>query len=210
MNHPNCRNDHTQPCQTCHRLTHTTVDRLVLDYVTLRTQYPSPQHSKGRQAPRSSRSYGHPAAWASDTARTIADILDATSEALRDHLGHLPPPPRNRAETQVVNHAYQTLTNRIPELCASPGGHDAILEMHDLHQTIRHALGYTPMRQVLPAPCPRCYIVPVFREITTAREDVINCHACGHTIRETEFGLYARILVAEMIAQAEADLTHTT
>jgi hypothetical protein len=50
-------------------------------------------------------------------------------------------------------------------------------------------------------------MVPVFRTLYDDRRDVIECHQCGYEIKEQEYGLYARILVDELIAKADADLT---
>jgi hypothetical protein len=37
------------------------------------------------------------------------------------------------------------------------------------------------------------------------RRDTIECHNCGHEIKEQEYGLYARILVDELLAAADHD-----
>jgi len=179
------------------------IDRLLLDYVTLRANYPSPTTPQGRAAPKSSREYGHPAQWASDRARAIADCLDGASDALRDHLGHLPPPPRHRAENRVVNHAYATLKARLEDLADYPGTEAFVDEAQDLHRNIRNALGQTPQRAALSLPCPSCFYVPVFRTTYDDRRDVIECHHCGHQIKEMEYGLYARILIDELLQSAE-------
>lgn len=179
------------------------LDQLVLDYVLLRQTFPTPITARTRTAPKASREYGHPAQWASDTARAIADCLDATNEALRDHLGHLPPPHRNRDETRVINHAYRSLKARIQELANFPGTDAFHEEATHIHHQIRRALGQTRQRKALALPCPNCQWLPVFRTVYDDRRDTIECHNCGHEIKENEYGLYARILVDELLAAAD-------
>jgi len=179
------------------------LDQLILDYVLLRTTFPTPITARTRTAPKASREYGHPAQWASDTARAIADCLDATDDALRDHLGHLPPPTRQRSETRVVNHAYQSLKARINELANYPGADAFHEEATEIHHQIRRALGQSRQRKALSLPCPSCQWIPVFRTLYDDRRDIIECHNCGHEIKEQEYGLYARILVDELLAAAD-------
>lgn len=181
------------------------LDRLAFDYVLLRTTYPAPQSSQTRTSPKGSREYGHPAQWASDTARSIADCLDATDEALRDHLNHLPPPPRVRAECRVVNHAYKSLRARSEYLARFPGAQAFLEEATDIHKTVRRLLGMTRQRKALHVRCPECRQLPVFRTVYDDRRDVIECHHCGYQIKESEYGLYARIVVDELLDEAETN-----
>lgn len=183
------------------------LDWLVMDYITLRINLPTPQTSDTRTGPRGSRTYGHPAQWASDTARLIADCLDATDEALRDHLGHLPPPPRVRGEARVVGYAYKSLKARLEGLSDYPGTEAFLDEAHEIHATIRRALGHGLQRKTLSLPCPGCDLIGVCRTVYDDRRDVIECPHCGYEIKEQEYGLYARILVDELLAQADANLT---
>lgn len=179
------------------------LDQLVLDYILLRQTFPTPITARTRTAPKASREYGHPAQWASDTARAIADCLDATDEALRDHLGHTTPPPRHRSEARVVNHAYNSLKARIQDLANYPGADAFHEEASHIHHQIRRALGQSRQRKALSLPCPSCDWLPVFRTVYDDRRDTIECHNCGHEIKEQEYGLYARILVDELLAAAE-------
>lgn len=187
----------------------TLLDLLVIDYISIRETMPNPKTPRTRTAPQGSREYGHPAQWASDTAKTIADCLDTTDEAIRDHLGHLPPPPRARAESRVVNHAYLSIKARIETLADYPGTQAFIEEANEIHNGIRRALGHNRQRNVLAVPCPGCSNLPVFRTVYDDRRDVIECPHCGYEIKEMEYGLYARILVDELIRQADTlrDLT---
>lgn len=191
------------------QLTHISLllDGLVMDYITIRATLPTPSTTQVRTAPQGSREYGHPAQWASDTARAIADCLDATDDALRDHLGHTPPPPRVRAESRVVAFAYTSLKARLEALAEYPGTNAFLDEAHQIHGLIKRALGHGIQRKALSLPCPGCSHLPVFRTVYDDRRDVIECPHCGYQIKEQEYGLYARILVDELIAQADADLT---
>ena len=179
------------------------LDWLVIDYVTLRKDMHYPTQGQGRTAPRSSREYGHPAQWASDKARAIADCLDATNEALRDHLNHLPPPPRLRAESRVVETSYKSLKARTEYLASFPGADAFQEEAKEIHSSVRSSLGLTLQRTTISLPCPQCSCVPVFRTVYDDRRDVIECHECGNEIKEMEYGLYARILIEDLLLAAD-------
>lgn len=179
------------------------LDRLLMDYVTLRATYPTPKIDSTRTAPRGSRTYGHPAQWASDQARKIADCLDSSNEALRDHLNHLPPPHRNRAEARVVNYAYQSLKSRLEYLPQWPGYEDFLTEARDIHYEIRRALGHTRQRSTIGLPCPNCSSIPVFRTLFDDHRDVINCEHCGYEVNETEYGLFVRIVLDDLLDSEE-------
>lgn len=205
---PRCRDQdgnprltHHQLCDPCHHRLRRILDRIVIDYVILRSTYPKPTSTQSRRAP--GYTSGHPAQWASDTARHIADLLDATSDAIRDQLNHLPPPPRQRAETRVVEHAYATLTARTQQLADYPGAGDTLQELEETHHRIRHALGQDRHRVLLPAPCPSCGNLGVTRTIGDDRSDTIQCHNCGRTITEGEYGLYARIIIDDLLDAAD-------
>jgi hypothetical protein len=194
-------------CRPCRRRYRRTIDGLVLNYVTLRATMPKApiRGERDTQTSRTAREPGHPAQWASDTCRAIADALDEASDSLRDHLGHLPPPPRTNAEGRRVDHAHATLVSRFDNLCAYPGADATAHELHDLSSKVAWGLGHGNARQALPTPCPDCGIVPVFRTIRVNRTDSIECDACGRTISEEHYGLYTRIIVGELIAAVDTD-----
>jgi hypothetical protein len=181
------------------------LDRTLTDYVLLRTQFPHPVRAIGRSAPRKSRTYGHPAEWASDTSRTIADLLDETNAALRDHLKLTPPPPRQRAESRVVMHAYNTISGAINQFCDWEYAPDAIIEIKDVQHYIRKCLGYNRQRQHLPTPCPTCQQLGLVREVHLDRRDHIQCMNCGGEIRELEYGLFSRVIIDELLKKADKD-----
>jgi len=181
------------------------LDRILTDYVILRTQFPHPTRAEGRSAPRASRTYGHHAEWASDTSRKIADILDETNAALRDHLQWTPPPPRQRAESRVVMSAYNTLSGAMTQFCQWEYAPDAIIEIKDIHHHIGKCLGYTRQRQHLPVPCPSCQHLGLVREVHLDRRDNIQCMQCGQEIKELEYGLFSRMIIDELLRKADED-----
>jgi hypothetical protein len=181
------------------------LDRLLTDYVILRTQFPHPTRAPGRSAPRQSRTYGHPAEWASDTSRIIADLLDETNAALRDHLNWTPPPPRQRAESRVVMHAYNTLTAAIDQFTQWEYAQDSIIELQDIHNYIGRCLGQTRQRQHLPVPCPNCQHLGLIREVHLDRRDNIQCYQCAQEIKELEYGLFTRMIIDELLKKADED-----
>lgn len=200
-------------CDHCRRRYRRLLDRIVIDYVTIRATMPKgpvTTDADTRQAPRGSREPGHPAQWASDTARRIADTLDDISEGLRDHLTHLPPPPRSNAEGRRVDHAHATLVARLDDLCTYPGARASAVELVTLHGQVRWALGHGGARRALPTPCPDCGIFPVFRTVRMDRSDTIECDACGRVIRDVEYGLYTRMIVDDLISRADAEAASDT
>ena len=67
------------------------LDRLAQDYILLRVTLPKPVPPPGERVMRIvAKEYGHPAEWASDTARAVADQLNEAHDNLADHLHHEP------------------------------------------------------------------------------------------------------------------------
>ncbi len=208
--YPTCGTHNSDPelttqgiCFRCRARYKHTLRRLIVNYVRLRTQFPTPAHNEEHIRRNRNTEFGHPAEWASDTARLIADQLDGASEGLRDHLGHLPPPPRERSEVRVVNHSYQTLTTRFDALCTYPGAEATAKQLADLDRRINGALGFTRARKKLPTPCPACGESLLVREVATSGVDAIECMGCRETIESSHYGLYARMLLDEIIDNAE-------
>ena len=177
------------------------VDQLVADYVTIRATLPRTS-GRGRTAPRGSRTYGHPAAEASDICAQIAGILDIISEDLRDYLGHLPPPPlHGHSESRTVNHAYQTILNRWETLLDFPGTEAATAGIREARKHAGRLLGIGGALRALPAPCPECGNLPVFRQVGMDRSDRIVCQhdGCNWSIGSERYGLYARVLLDTLL-----------
>jgi hypothetical protein len=189
-------------CKHCQRRFARLLGWLVMDWVHLATALPTPS-AGGRQEVRTSQKvYGHPAEWASDTAADIAAVLNATHDALADHLGHRSA-PTSPGEVFRVRAAWDFLECRIPELALYSGGEDAAIEMRDLHGKIRSRLGLTRPRQLLPTPCPACDLRTLFRSID-AYNDSIECGACGHIIREEHYPFYTRLVLDTILSTDQA------
>jgi hypothetical protein len=100
VQYPGCRDLDGNPrltrdviCEYSRRHYGQVLDRLALHYVLLRRTLPQPAASPGERVMRVvAREYGHPAEWASDTARAIADQLGEAHDGLAEHLHHDPPP----------------------------------------------------------------------------------------------------------------------
>ena len=212
--YPGCRDHNGDPrltrntiCEPSRRHYRTLLDRLVLDYLELRTSYPKPAPlGEPVRTRRGADTPGHPGQWASDKAREIADALDGASEGLREHLGHLPPPPRTNAESRVVNGAYRTLVDRFDDLCTYPGAQATATELYDLHGQIRRLLGHNRIRWHLPTPCPDCDLITLVRTVDI-RQDSIECDNCARTIDEQHYGLYARVLLDEILDNHDTPTT---
>lgn len=209
--YPGCRDTDGNP-----RLTDTTIcapsrvhyrhqlHYLATDYVTIRTTWPTPasdQNTTRRTRPSSS---SHPREWASDTLTEIVGVLDATEDAIRDHLGHTPAgPPRTSSEAHIVARAYRYLNDHFNTLCTYPGAEASAVEITDLHRRIRSQLGETRLYTRLPTPCPSCLLTTLVRTLDRDRKDTISCDNCGRQIAEEHYGLYARVLLDELIDQAD-------
>lgn len=179
------------------------LDRLALHYVLLRASMPQPAAQPGERVMRIvAREYGHPAEWASDAARSIADQLGEAHDGLAEHLHHDPPPhPASREAGRVaISHRY--LRNWFDKLCIYPAAGDTAEALYDLDRSIRSGLGKTDPQRHLPVPCPECELLTLVRSIDTAGTDAVECRACGHVIPHERYGLWARILVDEMLGEA--------
>jgi len=184
-------------CDPCRRRYRRLLDDLVLDWATLHHTLPAPAAARGPRVRTGRPEYGHPRQWASDLARAIADALDWTSDALRDHLHLTPPPPPVHDEGRRVAHAWRTLTTSLDALCTFPGAAAAAWELDDLHGQARRGLGLTRARTALPVPCPACGTVPVFREVHPDGADDVTCDACGTRTSDTGYAWWTRVLVSE-------------
>lgn len=199
--YPKCSGSNGDPqltslgmCELCQRRFARLLGWLVMDWVNISATLPIPA-ARGRQERHSTtKVFGHPAEWASDTAAEIAAVLNATHEALADHLGQTPPPHPGTVERVRVRAAWDYLECRIPQLAEYAGGEDAAIEMRDLHGKVRSRLGLTRPRQLLPTPCPACELRTLLRSVD-AYNDSIECGSCGHVIREEHYPFYTRMVL---------------
>lgn len=171
------------------------LDWLTIDYVTVKTQMPKPAKRTAGAQRRAQREYGHPAEWASDMAREIAEVMNLIEDGLRDYRGDEPPPNlRTAAEPRVVEHARRYFDVRFDDLCTYPAAADTAVELDDLHQKVRRALGQTRFAQRIPTPCPECDVAALVRTV-----DQIDCRSCGAQIPESHYEFFANVLIDEVI-----------
>jgi len=165
---------------------------LALDWYQLHTQLPTPpHHATTRRTP--TRTYGHPAEWASNKAAEIAAILHSWHDLLAEHR-HETPPPGGSEQTRVVA-AWRYLEPRCEHLTQLVT-EDDLKELPDLHHQIRNTLGYTQPRYTLPVPCPApdCGLRTLTRRVGIGH-DLIICDHCGYTVLDDEHGHNYRWLV---------------
>ncbi|MBM4487436.1 hypothetical protein GS982_13015 [Rhodococcus hoagii] len=180
---------------------------LILDWVNLATNLPTPARrgAAGRAAP--TREYGHPAEWASDTSALIAATLHGWHDALAEHRGETPPPSIATAESVRVAAAWHYLDPRAQALL-DYAGEDPADEIRELHNKIRSALGHTRPRHVLPTPCPRadCGLRTLTRTTGMAGQpDFILCEVCGYAIRDGDYPGLIRAALDTIIDQLEPE-----
>jgi hypothetical protein len=97
----------------------------------------------------------------------------------------------------VVSHHY--LISWFDRLCTYPAAGDTAEALYDLDRDVRRGLGQTQPFRHLPAPCPSCELLTLVRSIDRAGTDTVECRACGHVIPEEHYGLWARMLVDDML-----------
>jgi hypothetical protein len=210
--YPGCRDSDGNPrltrdviCDSSRRHYATIIDRLVLHYVLLRATLPKPVPPPGERVMRIvAREYGHPAEWASDTARSIADHFGETHEALAEHLRHRQPRGL-RAESQRVSDAHHYMTVWFAELCTWPAAGDTAEALVDLDRDVRRGLGKTDPRRFLPVPCPNpaCELLGLVREINLGTgEDSVTCHCCGEVIPSERYAWWTRRLLDDIFMNA--------
>jgi hypothetical protein len=209
---PGCRDSDGNPrltrdtiCDSSRRHYVRVLDQIVLSYVLIRRDMPAPAAPPGEKVMRIvAKVYGHPAEWASDIARDIADILNATHDDLADHLSRQPPPHPLSRELGRVSAAHQFLTANFPQLCTYPAAADTAEAMHDLWRRLRSGLGYTDPRRFLPVPCPQpsCGLLGLVRTLDEDGTDRVDCHACGEIIPSDRYSWWTRTLLDETLAEA--------
>lgn len=200
--HPRCRDQDGNPrlttqtmCDPCRNHYRRQLDWLRDDYLFIKAFMPKPSH--GEQSRRVEQlSYGHPSEWATDTARTIAKVLNRIEDDLREHLGDEPGANIYTApELHVTRTAHAYLTARFDSLCTFPEADGAVTDIHELHRTIRSTLGYNPQRQHLTGVrCPTCDVAALVRSVGQ-----IDCEQCGRIITESLYPLLTRIVAEESL-----------
>jgi len=205
--YPGCRDDDGNArltreviCEPSRRHYRKILDRLAMHYVVLRMTLPKPVPATRERVMRVvAKEYGHPAEWASDMARAVADQMGEAHDGLADHLRHDPPPHPGSREYGRVAHAHHYLTSWFERLCEYPAAGDTAEALYDLDRVIRRGLGQTDPRRHLPVPCPGCELLTLVQEIDGAGTDSVECQACGHLIRAEHYGLWTRMLVDDML-----------
>lgn len=210
---PGCRDLDGNPrltrdtiCEPSRRHYATILARIALHYVVLATTLPKPVPPPGERIMRvAAKVYGHPAEWASDMTRAIADQLGDAHDGLAEHLHHDGPPHDGTREAGRVAISHHYLTAWFDRLCDYPAAGDTAEALVDLDRDIRRGLGKTDPRRFLPVPCPRptCGLLGLVREISLDNgEDRVTCHACGEVIPAERYGWWTRTLLDDMIGQA--------
>lgn len=201
--YPNCKDKDGSPhltqetfCDACQRRYRKLIDWLVLDWVLLRTDLPKPVviGDATSATPSKSKTFGHPAEWASVTSAEIADALNWAEDALREYQGHEPPPHPGVRESGRVAHAYRYLTDQFTAACDFDAAVDTAVDFYDLHRKVRRALGYTRIVQWLPTPCPWCDTAALVRDIGR-----VECRECGKVVDEKHYGWFAGWIVDQLI-----------
>lgn len=169
---------------------------IIGDYDQIKRSMPSPARRPGdgsKHVSPKAKSFGHPAEWASDAARMIADRFNALEDDLREHRGEREV-LRRSIEVYRVSRSYDYITKRFDDLCTFPLADDWAGMLVDMHGKLRSALGLTRFAQHLKTPCPRCDHKTLVRTL-----DRIDCQNCSESIPEDHYQFWARMMLDEMI-----------
>lgn len=206
--YPGCRDISGNPqitsitiCDSSRRHYRRNLDQLLLGYVQLRDELPRNQGRGLDEDPIKTphREYGHPAEWASDLSRLIADLLGEAHDGLAEYLHHDPPPhPGNREPGRVVV-SFRYLTNWFDDLCTYPAAEDTAVSLYELSGQVRHGLGKSNRAKRLHIPCPECELLTLVRKLDRAGTDEVDCVNCGYHIAKEHYGLWARIIMDELL-----------
>ncbi|SDJ07664.1 hypothetical protein SAMN05444157_1611 [Frankineae bacterium MT45] len=193
-------------CNDCRRLYWQQIRWLMLDYLTLVTQLPKPVRSGTSvgKAPKS-KSFGHPAQWASDMAREIAAAFHFAELMLAEHLGHdrvLDPKKPQAARTRD---AWLYITNLFDAFCSSPVAVYQVPVFLDLHRKVRGAMGYRRVVKTLPMTCPKCDLAGTMTIEAGGGTDQVTCSACGYAVDENRFDFLAKMFVEDALDKLMAD-----
>jgi hypothetical protein len=188
-------------CNSCRRRYAKVLRWLLLDYVVLKVNLPAPVESEmgGRARVRRPTGKGHPRAWASDTVRDIAELLNQLEDDLREQLGAEPAPEPSVLEAARVQHAYRYLTNHFDDLCTHPAAGDVAEPLVALHSRIRGAMGFRRHFRTLQAPCPNCDLIGYLTIGDGEGTDRIECEACHQSIPGHMYDFFVRTLADDAL-----------
>lgn len=184
-------------CNNCRKRYAKTLDWLVQDYATIKHELPAPARRPGdgsQHVSPKAKSFGHPAQWASDAARKIADSLNWAEDDLRDYRRDEPGVHPLVFEVHVVQRAYAYLTAHFEDLCTFPQAGDLAAYLTDLHGKMRSSLGQTRLAEHLPTPCPSCDVKALVRSVGQ-----VECANCKRVIAEEQYPFLTRLIIDDLI-----------
>ena len=198
---------------------------LIQDWIDLHDTLPVPAGPGGGRSS-NVRTYGHPAEWASDQCRQIADLFWSWHDLESDRRGETRPTPmvgegrRVRTERQVIVAAWHYLEPRLDDMLAArvpldqmhlqppwlwewAVDDDALGELFDVHRDIRTRTCRTRPRYTLPIPCPNSDCgLRTLQRIAGIGQDFIVCDACGYSIKDEHYPLLIRMTLDTLTGAA--------
>ncbi|QLF84874.1 hypothetical protein SEA_BBQVALINDRA_65 [Gordonia phage BBQValindra] len=190
---------------------------LTQDWIHLSRALPTPASQGGRSS--NVKEYGHPAEWASDQCRQIADLFWEWHNLVATDRGETLPTPmcspqgrRIRTERQVIVAAWKyleprlewMLERRVPvsSMTLSPPWlweweleDDAFSELFELHNVIRRRTGHATIRHLLPLPCPKCEMLTLVRRRGMDTLDFIICDQCGYYVADDHYDFLVTLML---------------
>lgn len=193
---------------------------LTQDWILLSRSLPTPSGGGGERTS-NVRVYGHPAEWASDQCRQIADLFYGWHEMVSTRRGESIPAPittpsgmRVRSERQVIVAAWRYLEPRLEWMLAERTPLDEMLmpapwlwewrwedeafrELFDLHRQIRSRTGQNTPTVTLSIPCPNstCGLRTLQRSPGMKGQDYIVCGSCGYTVKDEHYQFLVKVML---------------
>lgn len=196
---------------------------LALDWIHLSTDLPTPTSSGGPKRSSNVKDYGHPAEWASDTARQIVDMLTGWHDYMAEHRNETPPRRKKMRvnadgcdvwvwavnDQQRLTSAWKYLEPRVEQL-AELVDKDDLQELPELHHRIRSVLGQYVPKYTIPVPCPsdECGLRTLMR-VMGVGQDFIACDACGYMIKDVHYPLLVKMTLDAFTSSETANCTDT-
>ena len=204
-----CTSDGGQPsitsqvmCGPCRRMFWRDLKCLVRDYAMIKDGLMVPRRPGDMPTtagPARRESFGHPAEWASDTCRDIADALDNIAQSHADAVGvrWSPVAAGGATESALVRRAYNYLWGSWERVCVWPDVGPHAEAVMDTHRTIRSTLGQARYVKRVDVPCPKCGLLSLAEET-----GVVWCRSamCGYQAPREHFALCTRVLLWDLMA----------
>lgn len=201
--HPGCNRDNGNPeltryvfCDHCTHWFKRTMQWVLEDYVTLKTELPKPFVSSSSGRGSQPTGFGHPREWASNLAQDISKWVAEVTNNWLEANNH---PTRVFSEDGAIRYAvnhWPRWTETWAQAWDSAG--EIAAEAQDLHRKARAGMGHTRMVTSLSAPCPMCDMLAL---VQVSGSEGVQCEYCG--MRYADYAAVASTVIVDEQRRAE-------